>query len=228
MGRLTYFTTLAMPSATGALICSIFLPDDVVHTYAHGLSSICAEVLLKGSDFFILKYLRSSRAAFTCALMVVNTLLMHGLRENSDGGFYWLIQPSKRKFEDQCHGSICAHDSDCTSYVLEVIEINTYNMRIQYSLPRLVGNKQLCKIRNRLGNRQRNDLQLQSTSEIAVDWLEKFIWPAELESNCVFDCLRGNISREYLIQDSLCLLLSGLSIASSGRQLRIRHLQRKQ
>lgn len=107
---------LALPSATGALVCSFILPDDVVHTYAHGLSSICAEVVLKASDFFIFKAMRKSKAAFTAAMMLANALLLHGLRENTDGGFYWLIQPTKRmQFEDKA----CVHDNECKSYILE-------------------------------------------------------------------------------------------------------------
>lgn len=118
MGRLTYATVLAFPTATGAILCSLILPDDVVHTYAHGLSSICAEVLLKGSDFFILKYMRRSKIAYTVAMMGLNALLLHGLRENVDGGFYWLIQPSKPKCETR--EKFCAHDDECIAYIWEV------------------------------------------------------------------------------------------------------------
>lgn len=121
MGKITYFNVLALPSATGAAVCSLFLWDDVVHTYAHGLSSICVEVLLKGSDFFLLKCLRTSKYAFTCALMIVNVFLLHGLRANVDGGFYWLIQPlQKRTSHQEKHGQSCDHDGDCISYVSEV------------------------------------------------------------------------------------------------------------
>lgn len=69
--------------------------------------------------------------------MLFNTILMHGLRENRGGRFYWLTQPAKQKTD--YHGfyeespvmdnlspivrsqiKCCAHDGSCDSFIYQV------------------------------------------------------------------------------------------------------------
>lgn len=69
--------------------------------------------------------------------MCANALLLHGLRINSTAGFYWLIQPEKRKqvpteivesspiidkliINPRNKISFCPHENSCDSYVIEV------------------------------------------------------------------------------------------------------------
>lgn len=69
--------------------------------------------------------------------MLLNATLMHGLRENRNGRFFWLTQPLKQKtdyhafYEESplmdkvspvVHSQIkcCAHEMDCDSYIYEV------------------------------------------------------------------------------------------------------------
>lgn len=92
--------------------------------------------LLRG-DFYILKILRNSRLALTIAFMLLNTMLMHGLRENRTNRSYWIVQPQKSKSDyhefyevspimDQMSNIVrsqikcCAHDNNCDSFIWEV------------------------------------------------------------------------------------------------------------
>lgn len=68
--------------------------------------------------------------------MLLNATLMHGLRENRNGRFYWLTQPSKPKtdyhefYEESpymdklspiVHSQIkcCAHEMNCDAHIYE-------------------------------------------------------------------------------------------------------------
>lgn len=70
--------------------------------------------------------------------MCLNILLLHGLRANKNGGFYWLIQPVKRKADyhefyetspimDRLMPIVpsqikcCEHKNSCDSHIIEVI-----------------------------------------------------------------------------------------------------------
>lgn len=92
--------------------------------------------LLRG-DFYILKILRNSLLALTIAFMLMNTMLMHGLRENQTNRSYWIVQPQKPKSDyhefyeaspimDQMSNIVrsqikcCAHDNNCDSFIWEV------------------------------------------------------------------------------------------------------------
>lgn len=92
--------------------------------------------ILRG-DFGIFKLLRNSRLAITFAFMILNAILMHGLRENRTGNFYWITQPSKPKEEyhefyetspvmDKLSPIVrsqikcCAHKDDCDSFIMQV------------------------------------------------------------------------------------------------------------
>lgn len=92
--------------------------------------------LLRG-DFYILRILRNSRLALTFAFMLLNTILMHGLRENRTNRSYWIAQPQKPKSEyhefyeaspimDRVSNIVrsqikcCAHENNCDSFIWEV------------------------------------------------------------------------------------------------------------
>lgn len=133
-GRFHYFTVLALPGSMAAVIGSTILPEPVVHTYAHGMSSVAIEISINRGDFYVLKFVRNSRLLITFIFMVVNALLMHGLRENTDGGFYWLIQPTKNHFDNNeeidaeqigiTKGKTCAHEENCYTHTFQVCIIS--------------------------------------------------------------------------------------------------------
>lgn len=95
------------------------------------------EISIRRGDFYIFKILKRSKMAITFFFMILNTLLLHGLRKNKDCGFYWLIQPQsltvqkeglndKSSFFDflfprsQKKSKICRHKNSCDSYLIEV------------------------------------------------------------------------------------------------------------
>lgn len=140
VGRFNYLTVLPIPGGLGAVICTLVLPLKVVDHYAHGLSSIAAEISLSRGDFYIFKWMKESRGLFTFAFMVVNGLLLHGLRENNDNGFYWLIAPNKRRRDEQdiaedspiiecliphtkSQPKSCPHANSCDYHIIEVNNI---------------------------------------------------------------------------------------------------------
>lgn len=170
-GYFSYFSVLAYPGGVGAAICASVLAERVIYTYAHGLSTIvrlmqiiCAKLILfifilvhsqafeisiNRGDFYIFKKLRNYRVAITLAFMLLNMVLLHGLRENKSGGFYWLIQPLKRKNEyhdiyevspimDRLTPAVrsqlklCEHNKSCDSYILEVTVIPYTIIHIQF------------------------------------------------------------------------------------------------
>lgn len=164
VGRFNFFTVLGIPSALGAAMSSIVLAERAVYHYAHGLSTIVSnfetfnlskwimmeesiktnllhlqafQVSLLRGDFYILKILRNSRLAITLAFMILNAILMHGLRENQTSRFYWITQPLKPKIDfhefyeaspimDQISEIVrsqikcCAHADNCDSFIYEV------------------------------------------------------------------------------------------------------------
>lgn len=92
--------------------------------------------ILRG-DLYVFKILRNSRVALTIAFMILNAILMHGLRENRNGSSYWITQPLKQK--EQYHEfyesspimdklspivrsqiKCCAHKNSCDSFIIEV------------------------------------------------------------------------------------------------------------
>lgn len=81
--------------------------------------------------------LRNSRLAITFAFMILNAILMHGLRENQISEFYWITQPLKSnnnyhefyetspimdKVSKIVRSQIkcCAHKDNCDSFILGV------------------------------------------------------------------------------------------------------------
>lgn len=75
--------------------------------------------------------------AISFAFMILNTILMHGLRENKTGRFYWITQPLKRKVNYHEFYEIspimdhvspvvrsqikcCEHEHNCDSYIIDV------------------------------------------------------------------------------------------------------------
>lgn len=69
--------------------------------------------------------------------MILNAILMHGLRENRTSRFYWITQPLKPKTDyhefyetsptmDQMSEIVrsqikcCAHENNCDSFIMEV------------------------------------------------------------------------------------------------------------
>lgn len=84
--------------------------------------------------------------------MILNTILMHGLRENKTGRFYWLTQPLKRKVDYHEFYEIspimdhlapvvrsqikcCEHENNCDSYILGV---NKKLQILKLSIPLMV------------------------------------------------------------------------------------------
>lgn len=83
--------------------------------------------------------MRNSRLAITIAFIFMNAALMHGLRENQTGRFYWLTQPLKSKTEyhafyeespvmDKISPIVrsqikcCAHEDSCDTFILTGIK----------------------------------------------------------------------------------------------------------
>ncbi|XP_055324797.1 uncharacterized protein LOC129579144 [Sitodiplosis mosellana] len=138
-GCFYYPTVLAVPSGLGAFISSWVLAERANYHYAHGLSTVAFQVSLLRGDFYIFRILRNSRWAITIAFMLLNATLMHGLRENRSGRFYWLTQPLKPKtdyhefyeesqYMDKLSPIVrsqikcCAHEMNCDSYIYEGIK----------------------------------------------------------------------------------------------------------
>lgn len=92
--------------------------------------------LLRG-DFYFLRILRNSRLALSSAFMLLNAVLMHGLRENRTNRSYWITQPQKPKSDyhefyevspvmDQLSNIVrsqikcCTHENNCDSFIWKV------------------------------------------------------------------------------------------------------------
>lgn len=82
--------------------------------------------------------------------MLLNTVLMHGLRENQTSRSYWIVQPPKPKASyhefyetspimDQVSEIVrsqikcCAHDDNCDSYIYEVKCFHLHTMSIEFN-----------------------------------------------------------------------------------------------
>lgn len=82
--------------------------------------------------------LRNARFAMSVVFMVLNAILMHGLRKTETGHFFWITQPLKPKsnytelyeasptmdyiapvVRSQLKG--CDHEHNCDTYIMEVI-----------------------------------------------------------------------------------------------------------
>lgn len=87
--------------------------------------------------------------AITIAFMALNAVLMHGLRENRTGRFYWITQPAKPKtdfhafYEDsptmdrlspivRSQIKCCAHHGNCDSHILAVCKYNSFDFIITH------------------------------------------------------------------------------------------------
>ncbi|XP_031619734.1 uncharacterized protein LOC116338535 [Contarinia nasturtii] len=138
-GVFYYYTVLAVPAGLGAFISSWIISERAKHHYAHGLSTVAFQVSITRGDFYIFKLLRNSRLAITIAFMALNATLMHGLRENHTGRFYWLTQPLKSKTEyhefyeesavmDKISPIVrsqikcCAHEDSCDTFIFNGIK----------------------------------------------------------------------------------------------------------
>lgn len=108
-----------------------------IHLFPLSIDLQALQISITRGDFYILRILRNSRIAITLAFMLLNILLMQGLRENDFGRFYWLTEPLKRKADfhefyepsplmDQLTPVVrsqikcCEHAKSCDEYIWNV------------------------------------------------------------------------------------------------------------
>ncbi|XP_037028118.1 uncharacterized protein LOC119068578 [Bradysia coprophila] len=96
LGKFYMWSILAIPAASGALICTLICSNRLILMFSRGLSTMVTEAIIKlyADHNVVLRLLRDSTSALTVAFMVANTSIIYALRQIKSDVF-WFIQPFK-------------------------------------------------------------------------------------------------------------------------------------
>lgn len=154
--------------------------------------------------------------------MACNMVLLHGLRENKSGGFYWLIQPLKRKhdYHDIYEPSpimdkltptvrsqlkLCDHKFSCDTFVMEVrVSLSSKSVVTYFDV--FSGHAEVFAIRSWPRNFPKFNLQLQFDTQATIKYSVYIFQTIELEFNCIFAQLCGHLSSKCCSQFRRSLL----------------------